>query len=191
MDYLVYSLSALSDQPIPLELLPPHDQVVAARKGGNYVRIRTLLRQELSRRTGIPAGEIAFSYSEHGKPELAAQPFNISHSGDCLCMAFHHRSVGVDVERVRPRRFEALAARFMCPEQYEGFVARNCPEEEFYSCWCATEALVKHTGDTVWHALHYPFVYTHGRIRCLFENAPTVELFTPMPGYQGAIAYTI
>ena len=191
MDYLVYSFSALSGQQVPLEPLPPHDQAVAARRGERYARIRTLLRQELSRRSGIPAGDITFTYSEHGKPEFAAQPFNISHSGDCLCMAFHHRCVGVDVERMRPRHFKELAARFMCPEQYEAFLANNCPIKEFYSCWCATEALVKHAGDTVWHAQHYPFVYTNGRIRCLFEGAPTIELFSPMPGYQGAIAYTI
>ena len=50
MDYLVYSFSALSGQQVPLEPLPPHDQAVAARRGERYARIRTLLRQELSRR---------------------------------------------------------------------------------------------------------------------------------------------
>ena len=78
MDYLVYSLPALSGQPLPLELLPPRDLAEAARRGERYARIRTLLRQELSRRSGIPAGDITFTYSEHGKPEFAAQPWTAS-----------------------------------------------------------------------------------------------------------------
>lgn len=191
MDYLLYRFSALESEPVDLQLLPVAEQLEAARRGGHYACIRVLLRQELARRTGQPPADIKFTYSEHGKPEYPAQPFNISHSGDCLCLAFHHCSIGVDVERMRPRRYAELAARTMCPEQLAGFLRRECPQEEFYSCWCASEALVKHAGDTIWNARHYPFLYHHGRIECLFENAPRVEIFTPLPGYMGAVAYTI
>lgn len=190
MDYLIYRLSALDFTP-NLGLLPPAEQAEAARRGNRYAIIRQLLRQELARRTGLSPAEMAFTYSPHGKPEFPPQPFNISHSGDCLCLAFHHRSIGVDVERMRPRRFHQLAGRFMCPEQLEGFLTRGCPELEFYTCWCAAEALVKHAGDTIWNAPRYPFRYNRGHIECLYDLAPCVKTFSPMPGYVGAVAYTI
>lgn len=189
MDYLVYSLAELSDCTHDASLLPPDEQIIAAQRGGQYARIRSLLRRELQRRTGIPAQEIPICYNQNGKPECKAQPFNLSHSADCLCMAFHHSCIGVDVERIRPRRFEPLAARFMCREQLSGFLSRNCPQDEFYACWCAAEALVKQAGDTLWKARRYPFIYHAGRIKCLFDNAPAVILFTPLSGYQGAVAY--
>ena len=129
MDYQVYSLAELSSCVPDTSLLPAEEQRVAAQRGEQYARIRSLLRQELQRRTGIPAQEITITYNQHGKPECNAQPFNLSHSGDCLCMAFHHTAVGVDVERIRPRRFESLAARFMAPEQLGGFLSRECPPD--------------------------------------------------------------
>lgn len=186
MDYLVYSLASL---PADAALLPPEEQELARKRGNTYVAIRGVLRQELSRRCGEPPAAIHFEYTPHGKPICATQPFNLSHSGDCLCLAFHHRDIGVDVERIRPRNFAALAARFMCDAQLEAFLTRNSPQDEFYACWCAAEALVKHAGDTMWNARAYPFLYQNGHICCQFSPAPTVTLFTPMPGYQGAVAY--
>lgn len=79
----------------------------------------------------------------------------------------------------------------MCDEQLAGFISRGCPETEFFICWCTAEALVKHAGDTMWQARKYPFVYYPGRIACRFSGAPAIHLFTPMPGYQGAVAYTL
>lgn len=190
MDFLVYNLAELPPATADLALLPPDEAAAATQRGGAYALIRTLLRQELSRRTGTPPQEITFHYGAHGKPEYAPQPFNLSHSGDCLCLAFHHSAVGVDVERICPRNYESLAARFMSPEQLQTFIHRGCPQDEFYACWCAAEALVKQAGDTMWNARAYPFLYRHGYIECQFSPCPQVSLFTPMPGYSGAIAYS-
>lgn len=190
MDYLVYRIADLQAGAEALRHLPDVERDEARRRGGRYALFRSLLRQELSRRTGIPPRLVSISYNAHGKPECEQQPFNMSHSGDCLCLAFHHRSIGVDVEHIRMRNFASLAARFMGAEQLAAFQSRNCPQEEFYTCWCATEALVKHAGDTMWNARQYPFRYIHGTIECLFDNAPAIHLFTPMPGYCGAVAYT-
>ena len=189
MDYIIYNIPELPSGVADSVQLPPEERENAARRGGQYALVRTLLRRELERRTGVPAGDIVLSYSEHGKPLCENQPFNLSHSGDCLCLAFHHSDIGVDVERERPRNFAALAARFMCDEQYAAFESRGFPQEEFYSCWCAAEALVKLAGDTMWHAHDYPFLYEHGKIKCLFSPSPEVLLFIPMEGYRGAVAY--
>lgn len=190
MDYLIYNLAEIAASAAALDLLPQDELAMADRRGPRFALIRTLLRRELARRTGISARDINFEYGEHGKPECAAQPFNISHSGDCLCLAFHHRAIGVDVEQVRERNYRSLAARFMAPEQYETFCTRGCRQDEFFACWCAAEALVKYAGDTMWNARNYPFIYFQGRIRCLFAHSPEVQLFTPMPGYCGAVAFS-
>lgn len=190
MDYLVYQISDLNPGLADMDILSAEERAMASRRGGHYALIRSILRREIARRVRVHPGEVCFSYGPNGKPECAEQPFNLSHSGDCLCIAFHHKAIGVDVELARPRRFESLAARFMSPEQLRAFIGRGCRQEEFFTCWCAAEALVKHAGDTMWNARHYPFLYHRGNIECTFENAPTLHLFTPMPGYCGAVAYS-
>lgn len=189
MDYLVYNLRALPENTADMSLLDERDAAAALQRSGLFVTARSLLRRELSRRTGMAPQDIHFSYSEQGKPEFAPQPFNLSHSGDCLCIAFHHGPIGVDVERIKPRAFDKLAPRFMADEQLAAFLSRGCPADEFYACWCAAEALVKRCGVSIWDAHRFPFLYQHGRITCRFEDAPTVRIFTPMPDYMGAVAF--
>jgi phosphopantetheine--protein transferase-like protein len=107
-------------------------------------------------------------------------------------MAFHHEPIGVDVQQLRPAAVtQRLAERIMCADQLNNWCERGQSVDEFFACWCAAEAIVKHTGDTMWHALQYPFRFVHGRIVCDFPNAPEVQLFQPMPGYCGAVAYSI
>lgn len=192
MDYLIYSLSALRTDEIDISIISDEERAIAARRGKRYAIIRALLRHEISRRhNGTTPADICFTYGAHGKPECELQHFNLSHSGDCLCFAFHHKSVGVDVERIRQRNFASLAERFMAAEQLDFFRKCGCPQTDFFACWCAAEALVKHAGDTMWNARSYPFLYQNGSIVCQFEHAPCVQLFTPMPGYCGAIAYSV
>lgn len=188
MDYLVYSMTGIMNGIIP-SVLDFREEEEARQRGEQFRRIRSLLKCELSRRCGLPATEIHFSYGAHGKPSIPQCEFNISHSGDCLCMAFHHTPIGIDVEKIRPRAMDRLAPRFMAEEQLAAFRERGCPADEFFACWCATEALVKQAGDTIWNAAAYPFIYREGSIVPLFSQAPEVRLFTPMPGYCGAIAY--
>ncbi len=190
MDYLVYNTSELPPESMDLRLLDEADAAAAAARGERFALVRSVLRRELARRTGIDAPLIHFTYNQHGKPDCEHQNFNLSHSGNCLCMAFHHAPVGVDVERIRQRDFARLAPRFMCPEQLEGFLSRHCPMDEFYICWCVAEALVKHAGSTMWYARNFPFIFENETIQCLFDSAPHIQIFTPMPGYQGAVAFS-
>ncbi len=192
MDYLIHNLAdahlhTLADP----TCLSADERAVAARRGGHYLLTRSLLRHELARRLGCTPSGIHFRYSAQGKPECEGIHFNISHSGDCFAMAFDGAPVGIDVERIRPRaRIEALAARFMCPEQLAAFRARGCPQEEFYTCWCAAEALVKQAAGSIWQAAEHPFILEHGCIRLLdSEQASSTSLltFTPMPGYCAAV----
>ncbi len=192
MDYLIYDLAAPHVQQLAdAGLLSADERLAAGRRGGRYVLVRSLLRLELARRLGCSAAAIRLHYNGTGKPLHEGIHFNLSHSGDCLALAFDRSTpVGIDVERIRPRaRLEGLAARIMGEEQLEAFRQRRCPVEEFYACWCAAEALVKRAGTSIWQAAEYPFLYEGGQVRPLREGMPEVRLFTPCPGYRGAIAY--
>lgn len=187
MDYLLFRLNDLPAG--DMTLLDEEEQSRAVQQGDTFLRIRCALKRELARRCGCAPADVRFRSGEHGKPLFEPQPFNISHSRGLLCMAFHHRAVGVDIEYCRTRSVERLAPHIMGEEQLAAFRAHGCPQEEFFPCWCAAEALVKQAGDSIWNARRYPFLYEHGRIRPLFEGAPQVELFTPAPGCCGAVAY--
>lgn len=190
MHYLVYNLNTATAELLSPAELDEREQAAYARRGERYLRMRSLLKRELARLTGAPASAIRFTYTPNGKPEWKQQPFNLSHSGDMLCLAFHHRSIGVDIERIQPRpRLVAIARRMMCQEQYEAWQSRNCPIDEFYACWCAAEAITKQSGSSVWQAQKRPFIYRDGRIEPLYDGAPVVELIYPAEGYAGAIAY--
>ncbi len=192
MDYLIYNLGDPHLSPLAdATLLSEEERRTAKRRGSRYLLTRCLLRRELARRLKAEPQDLCFRIGERGKPVCEGSPihFNISHSGDCFAMAFDASPIGIDVERERPRRhMEALAARLMCPEQLAAFRSRGCPQEEFYNCWCAAEAIVKQAGGSIWQAKDTPFQYEHGRIQLPQGSALSVRLFIPMPGYRGAIA---
>lgn len=189
MHFLVYHLPDVEVRLLRPDELDAVERAAYAVRGEDYLRERSLLRRELERRTGVAAAQLQFSYGDLGKPECSLQPFNLSHSGDYLCIAFHHRAVGVDIERIRPRRRIApIARRIMCFRQFEAWKERGSCLEEFYACWCAAEALAKWRGSSVLRAIDLPFVYREGSIEPCFESAPVVELFTPASGYVGAVA---
>lgn len=193
MDYLIYRLSEQQpDEAEAAALLNEQEKQAYAERGREYLLTRSLLKRELSRRTGIPAADIRFRISEHGKPEWETQPFNLSHSGDLLCLAFHHLPIGVDVQQIRPlHRLRRTAERIMSTELAEQFRDSSEPEIFFFRAWCVAEALVKWAGATVWDAPRFPFVFrTPNEVTPLFPEAPVIRLFTPAPGYCAAVVYT-
>ncbi len=192
MDYLIYKLTDTHLLPLAdATLLSEPEREAAATRGERYMLTRCLLRRELALRLGGTPQSIRLRIGEQGKPECEGIHFNISHSGDCFAMVFDTEApVGIDVERICPRaRLEALAARIMSPEQLAAFRERGCREAEFYSCWCAAEALVKQAGRSIWQAQQFPCRYEGGRIHLPEGCGLTLRLFTPMPGYAGAVVY--
>jgi 4'-phosphopantetheinyl transferase len=90
-----------------------------------------------------------------GKPRLAEAPerlsFNLSHSAGLalVAVAAGGTRIGVDVERLRPRRDLArLAARWLPADDAAAVAAATDAEREevFYAAWTRFEARVKCTG---------------------------------------------
>ena len=100
-----------------------------------------------------PVG-IELSADQRGKPRLAALGaslrFNLSHSGGLALVAVGwDRDVGVDVERIEPRRnLPALARRALSTEAAEQI--ETLPEDErltaFHAAWTRREAVAKCLG---------------------------------------------
>ena len=116
-----------------------------------YAICRAALRQILAGYTGLPAAEIDFSYTAHGKPylESARIAFNVSHSGDLALVAVAAAGeVGVDVEQMRPGIEREGIERYFSP--HEAQVLRGLPpglqNRAFYNCWTRKEAYLKATG---------------------------------------------
>ena len=101
------------------------------------------------------AGAAELCVGEDGKPRLARGPerlsFNLSHSGTLALVAVAPggTEVGVDVERLRPRRdLRRLAERWLPAADAIAVAAAGEDEREavFYAAWTRHEARVKCTG---------------------------------------------
>ncbi|HEU4461895.1 MAG TPA: hypothetical protein VFR75_04810 [Solirubrobacterales bacterium] len=113
--------------PAPDRLDTPEDEVHVWRVDLDTVASQSALREILGRYLGLPGEELRFEAGEYGKPRLADPEaelaFNLSHSGALALVAVASREVGVDVERIRPKR-----------------------PVDFYRRWADREARVKHLG---------------------------------------------
>ncbi len=140
-------------------VLAPEEQARAQRfrferDRNRYIAGRAILRQLLSRYTGVPPAEIQLGYGHRGKPFLPACPeleFNMSDAGELLAYAFRlQMPVGIDIEVSRPQLDStALAQRYFHPLEVRALL-EEAPESRhaaFLRCWTRKEAFVKAIGE--------------------------------------------
>lgn len=108
-----------------------------------------LARYALRELSGIPANQLRFAVQESGKPVLESPQgyyFNVSHSGDLCACAAARVPVGIDVQQMKPVRFEAIARRYFQPEEQSQLAQQEDPMEMFYTLWTKREAIGKCLG---------------------------------------------
>lgn len=147
--------------------LSPEEQARAARFRFDRHRERFLvahgvLRTVLSGYVGSSPEELRFDAEPDGKPFLATRTdddlrFNLSHSaGLALVAVSAGREIGVDVERIEPKRdLDGLARRFFAPEERDALL-RLPPDERdagFFRYWTMKEAYLKAVGTGLGRAL--------------------------------------
>ncbi len=117
-----------------------------------YIAAHALTRATLSQCYDRPPEAWRFSTGTHGKPEIddGVLRFNLSHTRGFVVVAVTHDSdVGVDVERLDPKRLgPEVTDRFFAPA--ETAYLRSLPEgawsEAAYAFWTLKEAYIKATG---------------------------------------------
>jgi 4'-phosphopantetheinyl transferase len=151
-----------------------------ARK--RWVAARWALRGVLSHYLEEAPAEIELRVRSNGKPMLSGPSvslrFNLSHSGDRALVAIARgREIGVDIERIEPRRdILALARRALGPAEAAEIRKAGSWERSalFHAAWTRREALAKCFGT----GLGAP----------LPAAAVTVSALDAGPGFAAAIA---
>lgn len=177
------------------------------RDRNRFVLRRGILRTILGLYTNIVPDQLAFKYSECGKPELADGEgvknirFNLSFSNGLTLLAFaRDQEIGIDVEHVRQvSETEEISLRFFTA--FENYTFRSLPEarkkEAFFSLWTCKEAFIKATG----HGMSCPlnkFCVSlvpgeTSRLLSIEENPEeacrwSIIPFAPAAGYMAAMA---
>ncbi len=100
-------------------------------------------------------------FTKHGKPylEKGGCEFSLTHTDGLIAVAVGTQRVGLDAERRRPRKTDALLSRLTPAER----------EEDFFELWTVKEAYVKYLGGTLARLLP-ALVYEKGVL--FSEGAP-------------------
>lgn len=107
-----------------------------------------LVRYAICEMTGYKNSDLIFSRTEHGKPFLPGHDsidFNISHTkGMILCSVTDTGKVGVDVERIRPLKYNIMKRCFH-PDEIDYVESLN-DDKHFFEIWTKKEAYTKYLG---------------------------------------------
>ena len=110
-------------------------------------------KTELSKITGIDIENIKLARTEKGKPYAVDIPyfFNISHCENLLAIAIDKKSIGIDIEKIKPLKSDVTKA--LCTQSDIDFL--NSADDDkmrlvnFYKIWTAKEAYFKMLGSGI------------------------------------------
>ena len=106
-----------------------------------------------------PPEQVAMRRRARGKPYVEGAPeFNLSHTCGKTIAAFSREAIGIDVEFARRAVHAAeLATRFFFPEETARIMVGDDVERKltFLRYWVCKEAMVKLSGDGIYHGLRY------------------------------------
>ncbi|GAC1325530.1 MAG: hypothetical protein NVSMB25_24090 [Thermoleophilaceae bacterium] len=129
-------------------------RVEAGRR--RFIVTRASLRLILGERLSSDPAELEFVRGANGKPALspgAGLGFNVAHSGELALVALAAGGeVGIDIERIQPRRDPMrVARRYFSPAECAAIEAVDGADrlDAFYRHWVAKEAYVKATGEGI------------------------------------------
>jgi 4'-phosphopantetheinyl transferase len=124
-----------------------------------FVVARGTLRHLLGNQFACSPESVDFCYGEYGKPSFKAFTgssadvsencqFNVSHSGElALCAFGYHRTVGVDVEMIKPiHRLEVMMERCLSAQEQIKVKTTADPLRAFLQRWTCKEAYLKAIG---------------------------------------------
>jgi 4'-phosphopantetheinyl transferase len=145
-----------------------------------------------------PAEQVMMRRQVRGKPYVEGAPeFNLSHTCGKTIAAFSREAIGIDVES-GGRRVHAgeLATRFFFQEETAQIMSVDEAERKltFLRYWVCKEAMVKLSGDGIYHGLRYARVDLaadgrscgtyQGRKVSLWEFRPARDLVAALASWK-------
>jgi 4'-phosphopantetheinyl transferase len=145
-----------------------------------------------------PPEEVAMRRQARGKPYVEGAPeFNLSHTCGRTIAAFSLEAIGIDVEFAgRAVHAGELATRFFFPEETARIMSVAEAERKltFLRYWVCKEAMVKLSGDGIYHGLRYARVDLaadgrsygtyQGRKVSLWEFRPAHDLVAALASWK-------
>ena len=174
----------------------------SSRSMDRFTVARGILRALLGRTLAFSPERLVFSYTPHGKPELAGGlqkqlSFNVSHSGGLAVFAIANGfEVGVDIEEIHPvGDLEATASLFLSPDELAEFVVLPAAAklERFFTLWTCKEAILKALGSGFTGpvndilATFYRSDQKEDGQNVIFENK-RLTVLNSIKGFKGALA---
>ena len=156
---------------------------------------RQALRVLLSKYLSVSQMDIHIHSEKGMKPYITSPPsdiqFNISHSGDCVLIAFALDELGIDVEKINPQfNFVHLLEDHFSAGEKSFITEAADPVSAFYYLWTRKEALIKAWGtglhDNLKQVLVLPADSPINRENKLW----VIESFQVSPMYPAALAYS-
>lgn len=126
--------------------------------GGERRKDRALqVLQQLLFGSGCRRSEFELLRGKNGKPYvLNARPFSYSHCGDLYAYAVADEVLGIDLERINPRRnLMGIAERHFHPDEVDFLNGLKVEQQtlQFFKLWTQKEAWCKKDGGVLWHYL--------------------------------------
>lgn len=118
------------------------------RRQREYTLGRTLLDMGLQQEYALFLSRLTVKTGRYGKPYLAEHPeiqFNISHCDGLAACAVHNRTVGLDVELIRPFS-ERLVRKVFTGKELAALEGREITPELFFRYWTLKESYLKARG---------------------------------------------
>lgn len=121
------------------------------RSDASWIAGRYLLAQLLNTKE-LP--EIVCTSSKNGKPEFVDDRFpffNMSHSGNKICVVISDKKIGCDIEKIRDRKnYQRIAREVFQDELASPECLDSLTIEAFWTIWVKKEAMLKYQAKTVW-----------------------------------------
>ena len=102
-------------------------------------------------RYALGTTEYTIGKGAFGKPYIEGQDsfhYNLSHSGNWVAIAYGHREVGIDVEKISLDAGKETIARryFTSDEQAYVFEKKDLTPQRFFEVWTGKESYLKYLG---------------------------------------------
>lgn len=158
MEVYLFSLISLRDEHMQqkaMKQLPESDRIYIEGIKSQKKRLTSLggrmLLQYIARMHGFEAFHLM--YGENGKPYFSDIPdvyFNISHSGECLILAWSQKEIGIDIEQMRsvlPKFPEKMFSSmdFSYWQKQSDLEKKKC----FFELWTRKESVIKLQGSSI------------------------------------------